>query len=113
MIPMSECVEWRVYRVRARNFSYAVYIGSDAIRHGRFLGLRKKFGDTFLFIEFHDETGPPHGTVIPLEDTGIDVPEGLRGFESLVSYPDGLFDWLEGVTNDLYAKESEGGKQDG
>jgi hypothetical protein len=48
-----------------------------------FIGLRTKFDSTFLFTEYHWDTGEPHGTVKPTEDLGIDLPEGISIEETL------------------------------
>lgn len=65
--------EGHLYRVRARNFTYALWDGDG------FIGNRLKFGDEFLFKEFHyDEEA--FATCAPLEDLG---PLELKGEELL------------------------------
>jgi hypothetical protein len=64
---INECIKRRVYKLRSRNLSYGVWNGKDG-----FIGIRTKFGDKFLDIEFHWDVG--HGTVMDAVDTGIDVP---------------------------------------
>jgi hypothetical protein len=51
-----------IYRIKSRNLSVGVYDGK-----GGFIGIREKFGDTYLFTEYGWEQGPPYGTV-RLED---------------------------------------------
>jgi hypothetical protein len=72
-IPMDKLVRGRVYRISARNFSIAVYADE-----GRFIGFREKFGVWFLFTEYHWDTGEPFGTVKPLEDMGVSVPQDVQ-----------------------------------
>jgi hypothetical protein len=75
-IPLDLCKRGHVYRVRSRNLRYAVFDGE----HG-FIGIRTKFGDRYLFTEDHWDTGEPHGTVKPYEDSGP-VPDGIEVSES-------------------------------
>jgi hypothetical protein len=49
------------YIVDARNFSEATWNGVE------FIGLRTKFGHTFLDTELHYDDHPHYGTVKPLE----------------------------------------------
>lgn len=65
MIPMTECVKGHLYAIRSRNLSFGVYDGDEG-----FVGIREKFGDLFLFTEFHYDQGPPFGTVTPIVDMG-------------------------------------------
>jgi len=76
MISLSECKKRRVYKIHSRNFSYGVFNGEDG-----FMGIREKFGNRYLFTEFHWEQGPPFGTVQPDEDLNIDVPEEIELIE--------------------------------
>ena len=63
MIPLEECKHRGLYKIQARNFSYGVF---NKNQNG-FVGIREKFSRKFLFTEFHHDTGPPYGTVKPLE----------------------------------------------
>jgi hypothetical protein len=56
----------KLYKVDARNFTYAVYDGD-----GGFIGIRQKFGDAYLFTELDYEIDEKYGTVTIEEDTGI------------------------------------------
>jgi hypothetical protein len=79
-IPISECVDGRLYRVRTRNLlSHCVYRARDKT----FLGIREKFWNTYLCAEYHWGNGAPFGTASPLEDMGIDLPEELLNREFL------------------------------
>jgi len=85
MIPMSECIKGRLYKVRCRNLKLAIYDGE-----GQFIGIRTKFDRRFLDSEDHEEMGPPYGTVRDIEDTGIDTDIQPSEFMN----PE-LFEWLE------------------
>ena len=61
-IPLSECVKGFVYLINSRNLGLGVFDGK-----GGFIGVREKFGDRYLFTEYHWDTGVPYGTVHPLE----------------------------------------------
>lgn len=62
-ISIQDCQHSYLYRISARNFSLGVYNEKSC----GFIGLRYKFGDEFLFTEYHWDTGPPFGTVHPME----------------------------------------------
>ena len=62
-IPIPECVNGGFYRIDSRNLSFGVY--SEKTKG--FVGIREKFGDEYLFTEYHYDTGPPFGTVFPEE----------------------------------------------
>lgn len=78
IIPMKKCIERRIYKVDGRNIDLAVYIGDSA-----FIGIRTKFGYRFLATEFHEDSGPPFGTVKCRVDTGITLPYKIEPAESL------------------------------
>ncbi len=71
-IPMEECRKGFLYRIRSRNLDYGVYDGN-----GGFIGIRQKFGFRYLFTEDHWDTGPPFGTVKPLEEL-VKVPQFIE-----------------------------------
>lgn len=56
----------RIYAVRARNLTVAVYAGG-----GRFVGIRTKFGSRFLDVEYLDEPAV-RGTVNDAIDLGVE-----------------------------------------
>lgn len=62
-IPLQECRHGWTYRIHSRNLSFGVF---NQETQG-FVGIREKFGNRFLFTEFHWDTGEPFGTVTPLE----------------------------------------------
>lgn len=65
VIPLSECKQGVVYRLRSRNLVSGVFDGKTGS-----IGIREKFGFRYLDTEYHWETGPPHGTASPLEAIG-------------------------------------------
>lgn len=72
-IPLDELEHGRVYKVRSRNLVVGVW---NAPSRG-FLGIREKFGNRFLFQEFHYDNGPPFGTAWAVQASNIvtTVPE--------------------------------------
>jgi len=80
MIPLDECKNGMLYRISSRNLSLGVF--REAV--SGFIGIREKFGNYYLFTEYHWDTGPPFGTVHALEELEP-VPEGIPLEESL--YP--------------------------
>lgn len=66
-IPLSDCVDRHIYALGSRNLVLGVF------RKGTngFVGIREKFGDFYLFEEYHWDCGPPYGTVTVYEDVGI------------------------------------------
>ena len=62
-IPLNECFEGVLYVIKARNAN----IGIFNVISNCFIIRRIKFGEVFLFQEFHWDTGEPYGTVKPLK----------------------------------------------
>lgn len=62
-IPLEKCKKGYVYKIHSRNLSYGVYDGNEG-----FIGIREKFGDRYLFTEYHYDQGAPYGTVKPFEE---------------------------------------------
>lgn len=60
-IPASICQYGYLYQIFARNFQLGVYIVSEE----GFVGIREKFGNTDLQVEYHYESGAPFGTALP------------------------------------------------
>jgi len=71
-IPIDQCVDRGVYRIKSRNLSMGVY---RAEVQG-FIGIRLKFDDRYLFTEYHYDTGAPFGTVKPKEQIGM-LPDNI------------------------------------
>jgi len=72
-ISLRNCIDGHLYKIRARNGHYGVFNKDQS----SFTLAREKFGEVFLFDEFHHDTGPPFGTVKPHLDLGL-PPEGDR-----------------------------------
>jgi len=97
-VPLEECVKGRLYKLACRNLGYGVYDGE-----GGFIGLREKFGNVYLFTEFHWDIGAPHGTVEGIVDTDIVFQLG-----DVTEYNENLFYWLKGIEGrEFEEKESE------
>jgi hypothetical protein len=65
-IAKKDLIPGRRYKVAARNFAEATWDGEREL----FVGLRHKFGATFLDTELHWDDDPNYGTVKPLELIG-------------------------------------------
>lgn len=76
-IPLSDCVVRTVYRLASRNLTCGVFDGQLG-----FIGIREKFGDKYLFKEYHWDGGPPYGTARPYEILGS-IPGDIALAESL------------------------------
>lgn len=85
IIPLSECEDRRVYRIHSRNLKF----GAFDVRKGGFVGIREKFGERYLFVEFHHDTGPPFGTVRPKEALEVVIPESVSMDEYELVVEDG------------------------
>lgn len=71
LLEPKDLVKGRVYKIESRNLNFGVYDGALG-----FTGIREKFGDRYLFTEFHWNKGH-HGTVSGMTDTTLDIPEGM------------------------------------
>lgn len=91
-----------VYRLISRNLSVGVFDGNIG-----FIGIREKFGDLYLFREYHYDHGGVFGTVRPLEKIGV-LDEGIAMREtlgSMCSVCEGKADyvkWVEGEKGNGY-----------
>lgn len=82
-IPVADCIAGHVYTLWSRNLKLGVFRINHRFGPG-FIGIRTKFGDRFLFEEYHWDSGPPYGTANPLVDLGP-IPAGIWLQESLGS----------------------------
>lgn len=73
MLSIEELTEGEVYRIHSRNLVVGVWRAASK----GFIGIRVKFGDHYLFEEYHHETGMPYGTVRPIVSLGVRVPDGI------------------------------------
>jgi len=97
-IPLDECIQDGFYTLHSRHLGYGVF----SKKHNGFIGIRTKFSERFLDMEFHWDTGEPYGTACPLEflkmcdleDTTIGTNEKVDG---KITYKQNqkLFDWIE------------------
>lgn len=62
-IPLSDCKHGWLYKIKSRNLIMGVFREDKK----GFVGIREKFDQQFLFVEYHWDTGPPFGTVKLLE----------------------------------------------
>ena len=112
-IPLDQCVKGHVYRMHSRNLDPGVFDGDRG-----FVGVREKFNSRYLFTEFHWDTGPPHGTVKPLEDLGP-LPEDMETGCYLRHATDNLWliggygDWLPVTRRPLRPDEPAHGSRHG
>jgi hypothetical protein len=106
MIPVAECKNGGLYKINSRNLAFGVYREESK----GFVGIREKFGNVYLFEEYHWDTGAPFGTVKPQEFLEVcpldDLREGWVGLaEKATEYikvgqevflmNQKLFDWLK------------------
>lgn len=100
MIPLQDCEDRFAYKISSRNLIFGVF----NVKNSGFIGIREKFGEEYLFTEYHYDTGSPFGTVIPKEKL-IKLPDDIKLCEILSTQ-----DKITG-RNVLFDKPtSEGGK---
>lgn len=63
-IPIDQCEEGYLYRIRARNIVLGVYTETP---RPSFIGIRTKFGSRFLDKEYHYSIDARFGTATPVE----------------------------------------------
>lgn len=78
-IPIEECKHGGLYRISSRNLSLGVF--NEAAKG--FIGIREKFGDYYLFTEYHWDTGLSFGTVRPEELLEM-VPDEIPPTEDVI-----------------------------
>jgi hypothetical protein len=77
-LPIEQMRYGHLYRLASRNLACGVWDG-----RGGFVGVREKFGQLFLDVEYHWDQGAPYGTAHPLEDLGA-MP---RRLDAATHYP--------------------------
>ena len=97
-IALAQCQPRHLYRLHSRKLTQGVYDGQ-----GGFIGIREKFGNHFLFTEYHWEH-PSFATVRPLEDLGL-IPADL-----LVATDLGSIDDATGRMVDFDRPVADGGR---
>lgn len=91
-IAMQDCKGGVLYRIDSRNLYTGVY---DEVTQG-FTGIRTKFGDRYLFEEYHWDKGMPFGTVKPIEpicECPIELQLLLHSRSGKEKKP--LLDWID------------------
>jgi hypothetical protein len=71
-ISIGDCIHGHVYLLQSRNLVIGAW---DSEKEG-FAGIREKFGNRFIFVEYHWDC-PSFATARPLEDLGP-LPEGIE-----------------------------------
>lgn len=80
---VDQLVEGQVYRIYSRNLVIGVWVPHSEVGFDNgFIGIREKFGDEYLFTEYHHDTGGHYGTVGAAEPILVDgaplmVPDGI------------------------------------
>lgn len=62
-IRLKDCKKGYLYKIDCRNLELGVFNGETG-----FIGIRTKFGNRYLFTEYHWDQGAPFGTVNPMEE---------------------------------------------
>jgi len=99
-LALAECVKGHVYKLRSRNLRIGVFNGTTG-----FIGIRTKWDSRYLFTEYHWDYEGSYGTVHPLEDMGVVVPETIELRENTDS-----FDQVTGRPVDFDRPVAEGGR---
>lgn len=81
-IPVEQLEDRAVYIIYCRN----LYVGVWDVEHCGFLGVREKFGDKYLFMEYHWEKGPPYGTARAYRKLDLVIPPEIHITEGLGSF---------------------------
>ena len=90
-IPIEECIEGHIYRIKARNGRIGIF---EKKGPNGFVLSRHKFSDNFLYPEYHWDNGEPYGTVKPLEHLG-EAPE-FKDDQEKIDYLNGLTKTVKG-----------------
>jgi hypothetical protein len=77
-LPEDQLEGRQVYRIKCRNLSVGVWVPEAR----GFIGIREKFGDKYLFTEYHYETGAPYGTAHALAKLDLVIPEDVELVEN-------------------------------
>jgi len=77
-IPLNDCKDRFLYQINSRNLSYGVYNEETK----GFVGIRNKFGENYLFTEYHYDIGSPCGTVFPKKEL-IKIPDDFSPYSTL------------------------------
>ena len=80
-IPLTECQHRGIYRLASRNLTLGVF---NSFSKG-FIGIREKFGDLYLFTEYHWDMGVPFGTANAYEYLG-QLPDDIQLRENVDTF---------------------------
>lgn len=105
-IKLEDCKDGNLYKINSRNLSLGIFIKEE----NGFVGIRQKFGQRYLFIEYHWDTGAPYGTVKPQNDLG-GTPFGV--LPKAVEFGEGevkdltskVFQWLDQKLLDIQEED--------
>lgn len=93
-IPLSRCKNRMLYEIRSRNLDFGVFCQKTS----GFIGIRTKFDNQYLFEEYHHDTGPPFGTVVPVKEM-IMLPDNI--VLNIDADNMELFDWIDDTTHNM------------
>lgn len=99
LIPLDELIVGKIYKIDGRNLSYGLYRGE-----GAFVGIRNKFGSTFIDEELHWDKHQTHGTVESMEETEFSF-RLKESEETNNHYEKVLFDYLVDIRDSLCTEE--------
>ena len=71
-IKIQDCENRHLYKLNSRNLTYGIFEEDEK----GFVGIREKFGDEYLFTEYHWDIGEPIGTVHPVKKL-IKLPDDI------------------------------------
>lgn len=72
-IPVENLINGNIYELRSRNLAVGVWVESQM----GFIGIREKFNELYLFMEYEYTTGGRLGTAVPVKNLGISVPYNI------------------------------------
>lgn len=100
-IPLEELIPHRIYRLKSRNLVVGVWKPESQ----GFLGVREKFNERYLFLEYHYDLSETHGTAQALELLPEILPERIN----LAAYLSPRCD-LHNVEMEFAGQVAKGGK---
>lgn len=76
-IPVGELEHGCVYEIVSRNLYVGVWDSQANNGGGGFIGIRQKFGDSYLFTEYEHTTGGNFGTARAFKKLDVKLPKGI------------------------------------
>jgi hypothetical protein len=92
-IKLEDCKDGHLYKIESRNLSFGVYKEDSK----GFSGIRTKFGNRFIFEEYHWDSDPTFGTVKPVKEI---CPCPIPSSDYYIRTKE-LFEWLEFEISEL------------